>query len=381
MDYINTVHFTFACSRGYLFPELEGFVTDGGTIHPRKHSSGELHTEKNLPLGKALALVRPAFCYNPARRAMDFDHLVTFLEIAKQGSFSRAGQKLYRSQPAVSAQIRQLEREYGQKLFDRVGKTVRLTVAGETLLEYAGKLLTLRNESLRAVADQSNSPRGTLAVGANEATCLYVLPDIFAEYSRRYSAVQMSIYRNFSHKVLEKVEDGTVDVGIVTLPVKSPSLKVHPIFRDRLMLMTSPTNPLASHKSVRTAEVIEQPLIFPKTGFTRQMLDKQFRPYRSHLRITMELPSVGMIKRFVAAGLGVTLISESFAKDEARAGLVKLIPISDMEIWRELGLVYRRDRTLPRSAAAFIALVRQGTGSHAGDAPEPKAEPKVVAKR
>ena len=185
---------------------------------------------------------------------MDFDHLVTFVEIAKQGSFSRAGQKLYRSQPAVSAQIRQLEQEYGQKLFDRVGKSVRLTVAGETLLEYAGKLLTLRNESLRAVADQSSTPHGMLAIGANEATCLYVLPDIFAEFSRRFPGVQISIYRNFSHKVLEKVEDGTVDVGIVTLPVKSPSLKVHSIFRDRLVLMVSPSNPLASYKAVRTSD-------------------------------------------------------------------------------------------------------------------------------
>ena len=298
---------------------------------------------------------------------MDFDHLITFVEIAKQGSFSRAGQKLYRSQPAVSAQIRQLEHEYGQKLFDRVGKSVRLTVAGETLLEYAGRLLTLRNESLRAVADQASTPRGTLAVGANEATCLYVLPDIFAEYSRRFPAVQISIYRNFSHKVLEKVEDGTVDVGIVTLPVKSPSLKVHVIFKDRLMLMVSPTNPLASYKSVLTSDIAEQPLIFPKTGFMRQVLDKQFRPYRSRLRVTMELPSVGMIKRFVAAGLGVSIISETFARDEVRAGQVKLIPISDSEVWRELGIVYRRDRTLPRSAAAFIALVRQGVGAVAGD--------------
>jgi DNA-binding transcriptional LysR family regulator len=291
---------------------------------------------------------------------MDFDHLITFLEISKQGSFSRAGQKLFRSQPAVSAQIRQLEHEYGHKLFDRVGKSVRLTDAGETLMEYAAKLLTLRNESLRAVADQSSSPRGTLAVGANEATCLYVLPEIFADYNKRYPSVQISIYRNFSHKVIEKIEDGTVDVGIVTLPVKSPSLKVYSIFRDRLVLMVSPSNALADHKTVRTAEIAEQQLILPKTGFMRQVMDKQFRPYRSRLHISMELPSVGMIKRFVAAGLGVTLMGESFARDEARAGKVKLIPISDMDIWRELGLVYRRDRTLPRSAAAFITLVRQG---------------------
>jgi DNA-binding transcriptional LysR family regulator len=294
---------------------------------------------------------------------MDFDHLITFVEIAKQGSFSRAGQKLFRSQPAVSAQIRQLEQEYGQKLFDRVGKSVQLTAAGEVLLEYAGKLLTLRNESLRAVADQASTPRGTLAVGANEATCLYVLPDIFAQYNQHYPHVQISIYRNFSHKVIEKIEDGTVDVGIVTLPVKSPSLRVHSIFRDRIMLMTSLTNPLAKHKTVTTAEIAEQPQIYPKTGFMRQVLDKQFRPYRSRLHISMELPSVGMIKRFVVAGLGVSLISESFVRDEIRAGKAKLIPVSDMDVWRELGLVYRRDRTLPRSASAFVAMIRQGLDS------------------
>ena len=294
---------------------------------------------------------------------MDFDHLITFVEIAKQGSFSRAGQKLFRSQPAVSAQIRQLEQEYGQKLFDRVGKTVQLTAAGEVLLEYAGKLLTLRNESLRAVADQASTPRGTLAVGANEATCLYVLPDIFARYNQHYPHVQISIYRNFSHKVIEKIEDGTVDVGIVTLPVKSPSLRVHSIFRDRIMLMTNLTNPLAKHKTVTTAEIAEQPQIYPKTGFMRQVLDKQFRPYRSRLHISMELPSVGMIKRFVVAGLGVSLISESFVRDEIRAGKAKLIPVSDMDVWRELGLVYRRDRTLPRSASAFVAMIRQGLDS------------------
>jgi DNA-binding transcriptional LysR family regulator len=298
---------------------------------------------------------------------MDFDHLITFLEISKQGSFSRAGQKLYRSQPAVSAQIRQLEQEYGQKLFDRVGKSVRLTLAGETLLEYASRLLTLRNESLRAVADQASTPRGTLAIGANEATCLYVLPEIFGEYSRRFPNVQISIYRNFSHKVLEKIEDGTVDVGIVTLPVKSPSLKVHSIFRDRLMLMVDPANPLARFKSVRTADIVEQPLLFPKTGFMRQVLDKQFRPFRAQLRITMELPSVGMIKKFVVAGLGVSLISESFARDEVETGHAKLIPISDMDVWRELGIVYRRDRTLPRSASAFIAMAREGVGAVNGD--------------
>src|ERR1700722_6563497 len=301
----------------------------------------------------------PSSAILSASKTMDFDYLTTFLEIVKLGSFSRAGQKLFRSQPAVSAQIRQLEKAYGQKLFDRVGKSVKLTAAGEALVTYAKRLLTLKEESLRAVADLSVSPQGSLNIGANEATCLYLLPDLFAEYHRRYPGVQINIYRNFSRKVIEKIEDGSVDVGIVTLPAKSPSLRIHPIFHDRLMLMVSAGNPLAKSKSVTLSEVADQPQIVPKTGYTRQLFDKHFRPYRSKLRITMELASVGMIKRFVAAGLGVSIISESFAKDEVRNGEAKLIPISDADLTRELGLVYRRDRTLPRPAAAFVTLLRQ----------------------
>jgi DNA-binding transcriptional LysR family regulator len=290
---------------------------------------------------------------------MDFDQLTTFVEVAKLGNFSRAGQKVFRSQSAVSAQIRQLEQEYGEKLLDRAGKSVRLTPAGEVLFEYALRLLTLRSESLRAVADQGTTPRGILAIGANEATCLYVLPDVFAEYSRLYPSVQISIYRNFSRKILQRVEDGGVDVGIVTLPVKSPSLKVLPIYKDRLMLMVSAKNPLAKQKSVTVAEIAGQPFVFPKTGYTRQMLDKLFRPYSSQLRVRMELPSVGMIKSFVVAGLGVSVISASFARDEVRAGEAKLINIEDCELWRELGIIYRADRTLPRAATAFIQLIKQ----------------------
>jgi len=287
---------------------------------------------------------------------MDFDQLTTFLEVAKLGNFSRAGQKVFRSQSAVSAQIRQLEQEYGEKLLDRAGKSVRLTPAGEVFFEYASRMLRMRDESLRAVADQGSAPRGILAIGANEATCLYVLPDVFAEYTRQYPAVQITIYRNFSRKILERVEDGSVDVGIVTLPVKSPSLKVQPIFRDRLMLMVAARNPLAKHK----AEVVSQPFIFPKTGYTRQMLDKLFRPYGPQLRVRMELPSIGMIKSFVVAGLGVSIISASFARDEVKSGEAKLVDLEDSEaMWRELGLIYRADRTLPRAATAFIDLIRQ----------------------
>ena len=213
----------------------------------------------------------------------------------------------------MSAQIRQLEQEYGDRLLDRSGKTVKLTPAGQIFYEYALRLKSLRDESLVAVADHGQTPRGTLMVGANEATCLYVLPEVFGEYCRHYPDVQISIYRNFTYKIVEKLENGSLDVGVLSLPIQSPSLKIQPIFRDRLMLMVSPKNPLAKLKSAHVSEVVKYPLLLPKTGHTRRLLDKLFREYNSELKVRMELPSIGMIKSFVAADLGISLISTSFA--------------------------------------------------------------------
>src|SRR5438477_5954194 len=290
---------------------------------------------------------------------MDFDQLSTFVYVDKLKSFSRAGQKVFRSQSAVSAQIRQLEQAYRAKLLDRAAKSVELTPAGEVLFDFAERLLRLRDESIQVVADRGNVVQGPVIFGANEATCLYLLPDIFAEFQRRFPLVHISIYRNFSHKILQRIEDGSIDIGIVTLPTKSPKLKVHHIHRDRLRFMVSTRNPLAHRTKITLEEVAGQPLIFPKTGYTRQVLDKLFRPYRSRIHIAMELPSVGMIKRFVAADAGVSFISESFARDYIKAGEVQSRTDEGVDLRRELGLVYRRDRSLPRAAQALIALIRE----------------------
>ena len=112
-------------------------------------------------------------------------------------------------------------------------------------------------------------------------------------------------------------------------------------------------------KVVPVSEIVKHPLLFPKTGHTRRLLDKLFRPHNSELQVRMELPSIGMIKSFVAADLGVSLISASFARDEVDAGRVKLIDLEDAELYRELGLAYRRDRTLSVASTAFVALLRQ----------------------
>ena len=186
-----------------------------------------------------------------------------------------------------------------------------------------------------------------------------MLPEVFAEFCRRYPPVQINIYRNFSYKVIEKLENGSIEVGFVTLPIQSPSLVVRPIHRDKLMLMVSPKNPLANQKTAAVSDIVKHPVLLPKTGHTRRLLDKLFRPHRDELQVRMELPSIGMIKSFVAADLGVSIISASFARDEVAAGRVKLVDLADAELFRELGLAYRRDRTLSCAGTAFIDVLLQ----------------------
>ena len=294
---------------------------------------------------------------------MDFDQLNTFLEVAKLGSFSRAAEKVLRSQPAVSAQIRQLEQEYGHKLFDRSTKSVRLTPAGEVVLDYARQMLSLRNTSMQAASDWNGVPTGTLSIGANEGTFLYVLPKVFAEYHRRFPKVKISVYRSFTHKVSEKVEEGVIDLGVVTMPVKSASLVATPVFRDRILLMVGPRSPLYNHRSVTLQELAQQPLIMPKTGSIRKLMEKNLRPFREHLNITMELTSVVMIKQFVMDGFGVSLICASFAQRNVRREEARLVKIEGLDLWRELALVYRKDRSLPLVASSFVETAKAKLGN------------------
>ncbi len=292
---------------------------------------------------------------------MDYDQLTSFLEVAKLQSFSRAAEKIYRTQPAISAQVRLLEQECGEKLFDRSGKKVLLTPAGEILQRYAQRIIDLNKEALQAIAELNQTARGKLHIGANEATCLYVLPKTFARFKELYPLVQISIYRNFSHKIMQKVQEGAVELGIVTLPQNANNMEVIPLFRDEMQVVVPANHPLAKNRSVTVGEVANFPLILPKTGHTRVVLDRLLRDYRAHLRISMELASVETIKKFVGAGLGISFISRAYAQPEVAAGLVKLIPLEGLKLNRELGLIYRRDRYLSLPAKVFIETVREST--------------------
>jgi len=288
---------------------------------------------------------------------MELDQVAAFLDVARQQSFSRAAEKLYRTQKAISAQIRSLEEEFGQKLFDRLGRRIFLTPSGEVLFEYGEKLLALHRETVLRVREAHGAVAGKLIVGANEATCLYVLPQVFAEFMGKYPQVGISVYRSFSHKILQKMAESEVDVGIVTLPVSQSNLKVIPIYEDELHVVVPAGHPFSKRASVKVEDLAKEPLIFPKGGHTRELLERIFRKYRNQLQISMELASVESIKKFVGAGLGVSLLSRGYAEMECKSGILKLVPIQGMKLVRRLGLVYRTDRHLSRAAQAFTEVV------------------------
>ncbi|MBZ5599971.1 MAG: LysR family transcriptional regulator [Acidobacteriia bacterium] len=285
---------------------------------------------------------------------MDFDQIETFLEVARLSSFSRAAEKRFRTQPAISSQIRALEEEVGARLLDRSGGKVSITQSGKLFQKYAEEMLASRKAMLTAVAETERVPRGEIIVGANEGTCLHILPEVFAEFKKQYPDVAVNIKRSDYAKILESVIDNSVDFGVVSLPVTDNRLTVVLIHRDELVVIAPPHHPLAKMKSATLAEAARFPLVVPKLGHTRDALETLFHERRLKPHYAMELDSSELLKRFVAADVGVGFIARSHVLEDVRANVLATIPLSDAQIRRDLALVFRKDKALSRAALAFI---------------------------
>ena len=240
---------------------------------------------------------------------MDFDQLHTFLEIVRLKSFSKAAQTCYRTQPAISAQVRQVEEELRAKLFERFGSRISLTTAGRIFADYAEQLLELRRRAQDAIAELEANPRGELVIAANEATCIYVLPKVFSEYRALFPAVQLKVNRSYGSRVVEAVMDNSADFGLTQLPVEEKRLQVVGIYRDEIRLVVPANHPLAGRKSVCPQDLVEYFLVLPQEGKTRTRLDGWLEPVEDEIRISMELDSTEMMKRFVLAGMGVSFLA------------------------------------------------------------------------
>jgi DNA-binding transcriptional LysR family regulator len=290
---------------------------------------------------------------------MDFDQLRSFVEVARLKNFSRAAAKLGLTQPAISTQVRQLELEFGVRLFDRIGKKVFLTQPGMLLLDHAGKILNVQKEAFEALRDLAPHPSGHLILGATEGSCLYLLPTVFGAFKKRNPAVKITIYRNFTAKIVQKLQEDSLDLGFVSLPVDVREIATIPLFREPVDVAVAADHPLAARDAVTVDEIARYPWIFPKASRTRAMLEDLFRSVQPAVHVTMELSGVETIKKFIGIGLGISLLSRSYATAEVRTGTLKLIPLAEPRLERHLALAYRTDRYLSRSAQAFIDLARE----------------------
>lgn len=287
---------------------------------------------------------------------MDFDQLETFIEVARLSSFSRAAEKRFRTQPAISSQIRSLEEEVGAKLLDRSGGKVSLTAPGKLFLKFAEDTLDERKAVTTAIAETERVPRGEIVVGANEGTCLHILPEVFAHFKKQYPDVAVNIKRADYAKVLESVIDNSVDFGVVSMPVSDNRLTAVLIHRDELVLIVPPRHPLAKLKAASANDIAQYPLVMPKVGHTRDALDQLFHERKLKPRYAMELDSSELLKRFVAADVGVGFIAHSHAQEDVQANVLAAIPLAEATIRRDLALVFRKDKALSRAALAFIDI-------------------------
>jgi LysR family transcriptional regulator, low CO2-responsive transcriptional regulator len=287
---------------------------------------------------------------------MDFDQLETFIEVARLSSFSRAAEKRFRTQPAISSQIRSLEEEIGAKLLDRSGGKVSLTASGKLFLRFAEDTLDARKAVTTAIAETERVPRGEIVVGANEGTCLHILPEVFANFKKQYPDVSVSIKRADYAKVLESVIDNSVDFGVVSLPVTDNRLTAVPIHKDELVVIAPPRHPLSKLKAASAQDIAQYPLVMPKVGHTRDALDELFHERKLKPRYAMELDSSELLKRFVAADVGVGFIASSNVLEDVQAKVLCAIALADTQIRRDLALVFRKDKALSRAALAFIDI-------------------------
>jgi LysR family transcriptional regulator, low CO2-responsive transcriptional regulator len=287
---------------------------------------------------------------------MDFDQLETFIEVARLSSFSRAAEKRFRTQPAISSQIRSLEEEVGARLLDRSGGKVSLTASGKLFVKFAEETLDARKAAMTNIAETERVPRGEIVVGANEGTCLHILPEVFAEFKKQHPSVSVSIKRADFSKVLESVIDNSVDFGVVSMPVTDNRLTAVLIHKDELVLIAPPKHPLAKLKSASITDIAQYPLVMPKVGHTRDGLDGLFHERKLKPRYAMELDSSELLKRFVAADVGIGFISRSNVQEDVKANVLAAIPLADAQIRRDLALVFRKDKALSRAALAFIDI-------------------------
>ncbi len=291
---------------------------------------------------------------------MELAQLEVFLAVARERSFSRAAEKLYRTQPAVSIVIRKLEEAVGQPLFVRGARDVKLTDAGALLHDYAERLLNLREEIGRGMRDLRGLRRGHLSLGVNESSIHALLPAL-ARFRRLHPQVHIAVHRTFSRDIPREVVNYRLDLGVGSFVPQDANLAAAEIFRDELTFVVPPRHRLARRRVVDIAEAGAETFVAHIVDSPyRWRVIQLFEKHRVPLDMSVELPTIESIKRFVLMGMGVAIVPRMCVRWEVERRALVEVKIRQLKMPRHLYLISRRGVRLSHAALAFVRLVRGG---------------------
>ena len=288
---------------------------------------------------------------------MEFYLLKVFHTVATEGSFSRAAEKLARTQPAVSLALQKLEAQLGEKLVDRAGRDLILTDAGRIVLDYCRRFENLESEMLNALAELRDRAAGRLSIGANESTALYLLKHIEA-YRRLYPKVKVQVRRCLSSKIPSQLIDGDLEMGVISYDPEDDRLETRVIYIDHLAFVVSPEHRFAGRRSVSISELgMETFVAHNVLSPYREVVLKAFQRARVPLNMDVEMPTVETIRRMVQRNEGVAFLPKMCVEQEIEQGLLCEVEVEELRVERKIRLVYPARRALSHAAQAFLEIV------------------------
>jgi DNA-binding transcriptional LysR family regulator len=290
---------------------------------------------------------------------LDLASLLVFQTVAREHSFSRAAEKLYRTQPAVSISIRKLEEWVGQPLFVRGSGARMLTDAGLLLLEYADRMLNLREEIRKGMNDLKGLERGQLALGVNESSIHALLPAL-DRYRQIHPRIHIKVHRVFSRDVPREVLSHHLDIGVISYLPEDRDLAAVEFHRDSLVLVVWPGHRLAKRKDVDIKDLGEETFVahIVESPY-RQRVIQMFARHRVPLQMDVEMPTLESIKMLVEMKKGVAIVPRMCVESEVARGGLCALRIRQMRVVRRLYLVYRRDRPLTAAAQELIEIIKK----------------------
>src|SRR6476661_836268 len=288
---------------------------------------------------------------------MELYPLKVFLAVASEKSFSRAAEKMLRTQPAISLAVQRLESDIGEKLIDRSSAPPILTDAGRIVVEYARRFENLEAELQNSLAELRDNSAGRLIIGANESTSLYLLRHI-EQYRRLYPKIKVQVRRSLSSKIPTQLMDGDLELGVISYDPDDDRLVAHVIFTDHLAFVVSPQHRFSKLETVSITQLgMETFIAHNVLSPYREVVLREFQRHKIPLNMDVEMPTLETIRRLVQNGEGVAFLPRMCVQQDVETGVVREVTVKELHVERKVRLLYAKARTLSHAAKAFLDLV------------------------